>query len=177
MHRISAAYAPYRYHGVSQRLISRLKFPGIGDAALPLKEGMLDCLSGASFDLMVPVPMHNTDVRKRGYNQSELLCRLLSQESGIPFLNALSKVQKTKKQSSLSHQQREENIRYAFMTLRPITGLRVLLVDDVRTTGSTARACAHELLKAGAMEVSLLTATVAASYESSSDSSSPLALW
>ena len=173
MRHITSAYAPYRYHGVSQKLTSRLKFQGIVRAAQPLAEGMLDCLAGAAFDLMIPVPLYSGDLRRRGFNQSELICRHLSRATGLDYQNALIKIKKTKKQSSLGHEQREDNVKEAYLCIYPLYKKRVLLVDDVRTTGCTARACAAELLKAEAREVSLLTATVAASYSKSSVSSSP----
>ncbi len=176
MHRLSSAYSPYRYHGVCQQLISRLKFEGCIRAAAPLVRDMADSLSGASFDLLVPVPLHPADLRERGFNQSEFLSKSLSDLTAIRCQNALIKVKRTKKQSSLSHKQREENVKDAYLCVQPLHGLRVLLVDDVRTTGYTARACAGELMLGGADEVSLLTAAVAGSYSKSSSSSSPLAL-
>ena len=176
MRHIASAFAPYRYHGVSQKLISRLKFQGIVRAAQPLYEGMLDCLAGASFDVMIPVPLHAKDLRARGFNQSELFCRHLSRATGLNYQNALIKIKKTKKQSSLGHEQREDNVKDAYLCIYPLYKKRVLLVDDVRTTGCTARACAAELLKAGAREVSLLTAAVASSYSKLSSSSSAPAL-
>ncbi|NLC33513.1 MAG: ComF family protein [Clostridiales bacterium] len=158
---LAAAYSPYRYHSVSQRLIVRLKFDGIYQAAEPLIEGMLSSFPGRPIDLMVPVPLHKSNYKKRGFNQSELLCRLLSAQTGLPYQNALSKTIKTKRQSTLSHEKRQDNIKGAFAAEMSVDKLRILLVDDVRTSGSTARACAQALLKAGAKEVSLLTATVA----------------
>ena len=179
MHRLSAAFSPYRYHGVSQRLIGRLKFEGFVRAAAPLVQGMAECLSGASYDLLVPVPLHTADLRKRGFNQSELLCQSLSETTSVPHQNALVKVRRTKKQSSLDHKQREDNVKDAYLCVLPLYGKRVLLVDDVRTTGYTARTCAKELLLGGADMVSLLTATVAGNYSKSSSSSlsSPETLW
>ena len=173
MRGITSAYSPYRYHSVSQGLIVRLKFQGIYQAAEPLVEGMLACFPGKTFDFMVPVPLHKSSFNKRGFNQSELLCRMLTKESGLPYQNALKKIIKTKRQSTLSHTKRADNVKNAFGVILPVEGMRILLVDDVRTTGSTARACAEVLLKAGAREVSLLTAVVAGSYSeklSSSDS-------
>lgn len=166
MRHISAAYAPFSYHGVSQKLISRLKFQSIARAAQPLADAMLDCLAGASFDLMVPVPLHPGDLRRRGFNQSELICSLMEKSGAPPYENALIKIKKTKKQSSLSHQERENNVMDAYLCVLPLWGKNVLLVDDVRTTGHTARACALELLRGGASRVSLLTAAIAGSYSS-----------
>lgn len=161
---LSGAYSPFRYHGAVERLISRLKFQALRRAVEPLADGMAGCLAGAGFDLLVPVPLHPLDLRKRGFNQAELLARRLSGLTGIPFANALIKVRRTNQQSSLSHEAREENVKNAYVSVLPLYEKKVLLVDDVRTTGSTARACAKELLRAGADSVSLLTAAVAASY-------------
>ena len=167
---LAAAYSPYRYHGVSQQLIVRLKFQGIYQAAEPLVEGMLSCFPGRPLDILVPVPLHKSNYSKRGFNQSELLCRLLCEETGLSYQKALIKTIKTKRQSTLSHEQRHVNIKGAFSAAMPVDGLRILLVDDVRTSGSTARSCADVLLKAGAKEVSLLTAAVAATYSEKSSS-------
>lgn len=164
MQHLSAAYAPFRYHGVSQKLVSRLKFGAYVFAAEPLAEGMLSCFPGRDIDILVPVPLHKSSLRKRGFNQSEILCQLISKAIGIPYQNALVKTIKTKRQSSLGLKKREKNVKDAFMAIESLCGKRVMLVDDVRTTGSTARACAGELLKAGAIEVCLLTATVASPY-------------
>ncbi len=169
---LDAAYAPYRYHGASQRLIAGLKFRRLRRAALPLAEAMADSLHGAGFDLTVPVPLHADDLRDRGFNQSALLCGHLQRLLGLPTEGALIKAKRTHQQSSLSHEEREDNVSNAYVAVRPLYGKKVLLVDDVRTTGSTARACARELRRAGAVSVCLLTAAVAARYSSAPQSSS-----
>ena len=92
---LSAAYAPYRYHGISQRLIVQLKFGGIHLAAAPLAEGMLDCLDGRHFDCMVPVPLHKKRQRQRGFNQAALLCVHIGQYSGLQTLPALERSRNT----------------------------------------------------------------------------------
>lgn len=163
---LSASYAPYRYHGVSQRLVVMLKFHGVHLAAQPLVEGMLDAFPGWPVDCMAPIPLHKKRLRERGFNQAELLCRMLSEKTGIPTLNALERVKATRRQSTLPHAKRPDNVKDSFRVILPVESLTILLVDDVRTTGSTAREGARALLMAGAKEVLLLTAAVASAYPS-----------
>ncbi len=167
---LSAAYAPYCYHGISQRLIVQLKFGGIHLAAAPLVEGMLDCLDGRRFDCMVPMPLHKKRQMQRGFNQTALLCGRMAQYSGLQTLSALERSRSTRRQSSLPHEKRQANVKDSFKAVLPVRDLSILLVDDVRTSGNTARACAKALLEAGAKDVCLLTAAVAAGYCQSSAS-------
>jgi competence protein ComFC len=111
------------------------------------------------FDLIVPVPMHWWRHWKRGFNQTELLARVLSRRSGIPFGRALVRSRATPPQAGLTLAQRHQNLNRAFRpsSRMEIRGKRILLVDDVFTTGSTASACAKSLKKAGAASVVLLT--------------------
>ncbi len=161
MYGLWASYAPYQYHGVVQRLIVMLKFQGVFQAMDPLLPQLLSCMRGAGFDMIVPIPLHKSRLRERGFNQAALLARQVEKASGIPLIEALVRIKKTKRQSALPHEQRELNLKDAMQVLLPVQGKTILLVDDVRTTGSTARSSAQALLKAGATEVSLLTAAVA----------------
>ena len=162
MEQLAAAYSPFHYHGVVQHLVARLKFGQIDDAARPLAAGMTECISGITFDAMVPVPLHAKRLAERGLNQAEWLCQLISQSNGIPVQNALKRTRSTKRQSSLHEiKKRLENVADAFEAVMTVEGMHLLLVDDVRTTGATARACARVLMGAGAADVSLLTAAVA----------------
>lgn len=159
---LCAAYAPYHYHGVVQQLVVQLKFGLIKDAARPLADAMEDCIRYATFDALVPVPLSKERLRERGFNQAEVLCEMIAAGRGCNILNPLERVRNTHRQSSiLSTKRRERNVDHAFKTIAPVEGLSLLLVDDVRTTGATARACAAALLSAGAKEVALLTAAVA----------------
>jgi ComF family protein len=108
------------------------------------------------FDIIISVPLHKQKQRSRGYNQSYLISRILSREIGVmegSYL--LSRVKNTKSQSTLSKKERISNIENAFKVLRPceIDGRRVLLVDDVLTTGCTLDECSKVLKAAGAIEV------------------------
>ena len=159
---LSAAYAPYHYHGIVQRLVVQLKFNSIEDAAKPLADAMYECVKGISFDAMVPVPLHARRLQDRGYNQAEVLAKLISQKNGIPVITALKRTKNTRRQSSISVvEKRSENVENAFSINADVKGKKILLVDDVRTTGSTARACAKELIENGASEVALLTSAIA----------------
>ncbi|MEN9353378.1 MAG: hypothetical protein RL318_703 [Fibrobacterota bacterium] len=108
--------------------------------------------------LLVPVPLHATRRRERGYNQSHLLARAWSPVLGLPVCEALQRTRSTGTQTRLSADARRANLEGA---LRPskafVPGRPCLLIDDVATTGSTLSACAAVLLKAGASDVQALS--------------------
>ena len=158
---LAHAYAPFYYGGVVQRLVVMFKFGAVDAAARPLASAMAACLGTARPDALVPVPLHRQRQRERGINQARRLCHLVSEQTGLPIQEALVRTRKTKRQSSLEPRDRESNVRGAFAVTQPVAGMRLMLVDDVRTSGSTARACAQALREAGTAEVSLLTASVA----------------
>lgn len=111
-------------------------------------------------DMIIPVPLHWTRRLKRTYNQAGLLAQGLGRIKQIPFEPCLLKrVRRTPSQGHLHHRQREKNVRGAFAVVRPekIRGRRILVVDDVMTTGATLNACARTLKRAGAREVRALT--------------------
>ncbi|PWT99978.1 MAG: amidophosphoribosyltransferase [Terriglobia bacterium] len=110
-------------------------------------------------DAVVPVPLHWRRRWSRGFNQSELLARGIARRCGAPICGALRRVRHTTTQTGLSNTSRRRNMAGAFATRRPdrILGKRVLLIDDVMTTGSTASACAAVLRRAGASRVVVLT--------------------
>lgn len=115
-----------------------------------------DVLDGA--DLVVPVPLHRSRERSRGFNQARELARGL----GCPMLDALVRTRRTASQADLTAAKRQSNVRGAFEWRgRALTGLTVVLVDDVSTTGATLNACAAVLLDAGATDVRALTAAKA----------------
>jgi ComF family protein len=116
------------------------------------------------FELIVPVPLHATRKRERGYNQSELLARSLARQIATPFKDALLRVRSTKPQVGLTDSQRLANVHNAFRCAVPaqMSRQRILLIDDVMTTGATAASAARALLEAGAWRVSVLTVARAA---------------
>ena len=116
-------------------------------------------------DLIVPVPLHVKRLRERGFNQAYLLIRKWAKEAGIPFDGlTLQRHRYTEPQTALSRAKRKRNMRGAF-SLRDggrVVGKRILLVDDVYTTGATVNECARVLTKAGAKSVDVLTLARAA---------------
>lgn len=111
-------------------------------------------------DVFIPVPLHYARLVKRHYNQAALLAKELSCVTGIATdLSSLVKFKHTKPQVSFSGKAREKNIKGAFKVKHPerIAGKRIVLIDDVMTTGSTLRECAKVLLAAGAVSVDALT--------------------
>ncbi len=113
--------------------------------------------------LLVPVPLHSSRLRERGYNQAELLCRGLLRalpSAGLRLeQSALRKIRATPPQAGLSMAARRENVRGAFAVAAPerVRGQTIILVDDVMTTGATLSSCATELRRAGASDVLGLT--------------------
>jgi ComF family protein len=113
-------------------------------------------------DLVIPVPLHFLRRFKRGYNQAELLARILHQRCGIPIAHdRLQRVVNTKAQSGLDRKARRKNLQHAF-TCKPVEAGHVALVDDVLTTGATLQECASVIKKAGARKVSVWVAARAA---------------
>lgn len=149
--------------------IHDFKYEGTRDLAAPLAEWLVATwrLHHLSADLIVPVPLHAQRERERGYNQSALLARHLSAAVGAPVARAgLVRTVRTRPQVGLTQAERRANIAGAFRCAGGVTDLRVVLVDDVCTTGSTLEACAQELKAAGAAAVWGLT-VARPSYEAS----------
>jgi ComF family protein len=150
--------------------IHDFKYEGVLDLAAPLAEWLVATwrLHRLSADLIVPVPLHRQRERERGYNQSALLAQRLSAAIGAPVAPAeLVRTVRTRPQVGLTQEQRRANIAGAFRCAGDVTDLRIALIDDVCTTGSTLEACAGELKAAGAAAVWGLTVARPA-YETSS---------
>ncbi len=114
--------------------------------------------------ILIPVPLHKTRTRERGYNQSTLLCSVIASETGFNYNDKiLKRVRYTQSQTNLNAIERAKNVENAFKVIYPeqIKNRLVILVDDVITTGSTMNACAKELMMNGAIDVLLLSAVKA----------------
>ena len=111
------------------------------------------------FDMVVPVPLHKKRYNERGYNQSELIYRIWAKNNGVPWVDLLTRTKGTAPQWQLLQQARRENVRGVFFVGQPsvVDGLRVLLVDDIFTSGATLEECAKSLKKSGATVVRSLT--------------------
>jgi ComF family protein len=113
-------------------------------------------LEALNWDKIVPVPLHRNRLRSRGYNQAALLAKEISAHVGIPVnWDDLKRVKNTVSQVHLSASARRENLKNAFDVSREsaFEGAKVLLIDDVVTTGATMNACARALKRAGAVRV------------------------
>lgn len=145
------------YEGTLANAINLFKFSGIRRLYRPLAELLLR-LDVPDADAVVPVPLGSNALRERGYNQALLLSMVVSEKRKRPLIiDGLKKVSETKPQIGLSARERRLNLKGAFIADRSFEGKRLLLIDDVMTTGATVRECAGRLLKAGAAEVSVLT--------------------
>ena len=146
------------YEGKLRQLIHLFKYRGMRGLARPLGELMARAVPrDRQFDAVSAVPLHWRRRFARGFNQSELLGRVLARRRGIPMLRLLRRGTATRAQAGLSNAQRRENVVGAFVARRRVAGMRILLIDDVMTTGATLGACARALKKAGARSVSVLT--------------------
>jgi competence protein ComFC len=152
-----SARAPLKYEGVGKEIVHALKYRGykqvVEKLAAPL---MLQVLDDGRFDSLVPVPLHRSRLRKRGFNQAELLAQGVAQKINATVSDTLEVVRSTRDQVELSAAQRRANVAGAYTARKPLRG-RILLVDDVFTTGATMSACAATLVRAGAREVHALS--------------------
>src|SRR5213075_1302540 len=145
------------YRGALERVLHAFKYDRHDFFAAPLAalmETTLRLRGDVAFDAVVPVPMHRSKLRRRGYNQAELLARAVARRIDARCEPALlSKRGETPAQSKLARVERAANVRRAFAAGDRAEGRAILLVDDVSTTGETIRACAGVLLRAGAARV------------------------
>jgi ComF family protein len=145
-------------HGYPLReAVHGLKYGGLRVLADPLSALLADgwLARGEVADLVVPVPLHRAQLRRRGYNQSGLLAAGLAIRTGMEVhQDALVRWRATRSQVGLGHQERLDNVAGAFVCHdQAIRGARIVLIDDVLTTGATMSACATALCDAGARKV------------------------
>ena len=150
-------FALWSYEPPLDAVLLALKFRRLDYLGRHLAEEVLASLQDRlpALDAVVPVPLHWRRRLSRGYNQSELIAAPLARGLGLPLLAALAKRRATRPQSRLPRQERMENLRRAFAVRRPsrIAGRRLLLVDDVTTTGATLNVASAALMAAGAAAV------------------------
>jgi len=148
------------YEGVLLEAVQRLKYNGKTSLARPLAKLMTKEFSMNNYNLIVPVPLHKTRLKERGFNQSLLLARELSKLYNLPidYLN-LRKIRATDPQVNLKGKERIENMKGAFAVKNGagFKNKKILLIDDVYTTGATVTECSKVLKKAGAKTIDVLT--------------------
>ena len=160
-----AAVSAYRSRGVVRFIILQFKYNRQLHLRHPIADWLLEAMNDVrlrarEFDLVVAVPLHPARLRHRGFDQAELLARILALKIKLPLCPALKRVRYTTTQTAFDRAERIANLRGAFRLRKKISvrGLRVLLVDDILTTGSTLGECARVLREAGAQSIYALTA-------------------
>ncbi|MFN8629612.1 MAG: ComF family protein [Chloroflexota bacterium] len=151
------------FAGAVRHALHALKYAGERRLAVPLGEAVAArwAGSGGGGDLLVPVPVHATRRRERGYDQAELIAAVAARRLRLPMLPAVERTRATTAQYHLDRRHRAANVATAF-SVRPdvaprVRGRHIVLVDDVVTTGATLGASARALLDAGAISVAAVT--------------------
>ena len=158
--RIARTRAAVAYDDVSRGLALRLKYGRKIAVAKTMARYMAPLIESDGGALLVPVPLHRSRLWQRGFNQSAIVSRELSRQTGLETnVDVLKRVKRTPPLKGMSLQQRRRAVAGAFKVgdRTAIAGRTVVLVDDVLTTGSTANACARELRRAGAARVELIS--------------------
>jgi len=160
-----AAVAVFRSRGVVRKIVHDFKYGRHLHLRHPVAHWLVETLDdprlhGRRFDVVVPVPLHPARKRERGFNQAEVLAELLCARAGVPLRSVLERIRYTTTQTAFDRTERMENLHDAFRLRKnaDVRDLRVLLIDDVLTTGSTLSECARVLKAAGAISVHAATA-------------------
>lgn len=159
---INYLISPFFYSNKLREVIIDFKFhdnPAYGEI---LSHIMCDVLKDAEaldgFDFLIPVPLSEKRFNERGFNQSEILARPLAKQLGLPLrADILKRVRHTKRQSRLGAEERVSNVSGAFRSEEGLFDRRILLFDDIFTTGNTLNSCAEALRKSGAPFVAAAT--------------------
>jgi ComF family protein len=154
------AYSYGSYEGPLQKLIQLFKYGKIESLATPLSRLLLQSVPfGENFDLVMAMPMHWRKRWERGFNQAELLAAPVAKRYGLKLSQELRRTRYSRAQAGLKEKERRENLKNSLCVRHPaaVSGKRVLLIDDVITTGATLRAAAAALKACGAARVTALT--------------------
>lgn len=161
-HVYDAGLALFCYQGEARKSVERFKFKNKREYAEFYAEEMVKRLgrqiAGWEAEVLVPVPVHRSRLRERGYNQAAVLAAKLSKRTGIPMDgHLLIKKKRTLPQKTLEEKERIKNVRDAFQTGKNVVQYKkIIIVDDIYTTGSTADECAKVLKRCGAEKVYVL---------------------
>jgi competence protein ComFC len=151
---LRGAYILWRYEDYAKELVRRLKYANDRSVAKTLATYLVEAFELSDYEVITAVASDGPSLRSRGYNQSELLAKALAKKTGIPCSPVLLRV-KHEKQVRLNRAQRLKAVEGNFVCFKPtvVTGKKVLIVDDVITTGATMNECAKVLKEAGAKRV------------------------
>lgn len=169
-HRYTRGRAAFVYDSLMRESVGRFKYGNRREYAdfyvKELLERWGDTVRSWEADALVPIPLHPKRRRRRGFNQAELIAKGLGRKLGIPVYNRLLlRVKKTRPQKELSQQERRSNLKNAFQAVQNDVRLKkVILVDDIYTTGSTIDAAAEVLLALGAEKVYFLSICIGRGY-------------
>lgn len=157
----AAAAAALPYEGRLRQLLIAFKYQQRTGLRRPLAallaEAYAGRYAGLEFDAVLPVPLHPARLRQRGYNQAELLSVLLARELELPhYPQWLRREEDTPPLAELNRRDRLHALRRVFAAAPEVRGQRILLIDDIFTTGATAESCSQALLRGGAAEVYVL---------------------
>lgn len=150
-----ASIAAYRFDQPVAGWIKAFKFSRQLQHVPVLADALLQAVQGQGMpDLLLPIPLHRTRLRERGFNQSLELARYLSRHLSVAVdAHSLCRQRETKPQSGLKARQRQRNVREAFQVVKPIAAKHVALIDDVMTSGATVSEAAYVLKQAGVERV------------------------
>lgn len=155
------AYMKFRKRNIVQKLLFAMKYDGNKDLCLHCGRAFGTHIlkqSAGKYDAIVPVPLHSSKLKSRGYNQADVIASGISQILQIPVLSeALEKIASGVSQTRKRREERYENIKkvYRIRDAKQVEGKKLLLLDDVITTGATFEVCGSLLLEAGARSVSI----------------------
>ena len=158
-------YSASIYDGVLREAIHQFKFNNKKQLAEPLGILLVNYLSQIpglrleEVDAIIPIPLHPNRHRRRGFNQTELLAKVITRYHNIPIKSVLSRIHDTKAQFDLPREERFNNIQGAFQVVdqKAVFNQRLLLLDDIYTTGATMSECAKTLTSAGARRIEIVT--------------------
>jgi ComF family protein len=158
---IDGIRSPFLFEGVIRQAIHQFKYDNLRHAAKTLADLLSDYLAAHPVpgEVLIPVPLHSRRLRERGYNQSQLLARELGKLAGLPVMtDCISRQRQASPQiKATSVSQRRSNVANAFVCNTTLRDKKVILIDDVATSGATLDACAATLKSAGAGSVWGLT--------------------
>jgi competence protein ComFC len=149
---LAGASVASHYDGLPKKLIQSLKFERARSAAGPLAALITPLLSPGDFDIVTAVPPAPARYRERGFNHAELIARRVATDLGLPYRPLIARIS-NERQLGHSRRERLEQAKHSFLAWQSLNYERILIIDDVLTTGATLSACASALKQAGAKRV------------------------